>query len=108
MGPNSSTSGTDSCSSRVTSEGGGAGGVLGASSFSPREGAGIFFMVRGSNNYGGGSWEDLGCSCVSIAGGEISIPFKTMDPSGSYQAFFSAFIETRRPSRIWRSSALMG
>jgi hypothetical protein len=44
----------------VTSEGGGAGGVLAASSLTSREGTGIFFKVRGSNNSSGGSWEDSG------------------------------------------------
>jgi hypothetical protein len=63
-GLNSSSSGTGSCSS---SEGGGAGGVLAASSLISRDGVGIFFMVRGSNNSGGGSWEDSGCSCLTIA-----------------------------------------
>jgi hypothetical protein len=42
-------------------------GVLAASSLISRDGAGIFFMVRGSNDSGGGSWEDLGCFCLSIA-----------------------------------------
>jgi hypothetical protein len=63
-GSNSSSSGIGSCS---YSEGGGAGGVLAASSLTSRDGARIFFMVRGSNNSSGGSWEDLGCSCLSIA-----------------------------------------
>ena len=80
-----------SCSS---SEGGGAGGVLAASSLTSRDGAGIFFMVRGSNNSGVGSWEASGCSCLSIALGETGIPSKTMAPSGSSQAFFSPLIET--------------
>jgi hypothetical protein len=55
MGSNSSSSGTGSFSS---SEGNGASGVLGASSLISREGVGIFFMVRGSNNSGGESWDD--------------------------------------------------
>jgi hypothetical protein len=68
--------------------------VLAASSLISRDGAGIFFMVRGSNNSGGGSWEDLGCSCLSVALGETGIPYKTMAPSGSSQAFLSPLIET--------------
>jgi hypothetical protein len=79
--------------------------MLAASSLISREGAGIFFMVRGSNNSNSGSWEDSGCSCLSIALGETSIPSKTIAPSRSSQAFFSPFIETKRPSRIWRSSS---
>ena len=47
MGSNSSSRGTGSCSS---SEGGGAGGVLAASSLISRDGARIFFMVRGSTD----------------------------------------------------------
>jgi hypothetical protein len=100
MESNSSPSGTGSCSSKVTSEGGGAGGVLAASSLTSWEGAGIFFMVRGSNISGGGSWEDSGCSCLTIARGETGIPSKTMAPSESSQAFFSPSIEMGRPSRI--------
>jgi hypothetical protein len=52
----SSPSGTGSCSSKVTSKGGGPSGVLAASSLTSRVGAGIFFMVRGSNDCGSGSW----------------------------------------------------
>jgi hypothetical protein len=51
------------------------------SSLISREGAGTFFMVRGSNNSGRGSWENSGCSCLSIALGETGIPSKTMAPS---------------------------
>jgi hypothetical protein len=66
-GLNSCPSGTGSCTSKVTSEGGGAGGVLIASSLISGEGGGIFFMVRGSNNSGDGYWDGLGCSYSSIA-----------------------------------------
>jgi hypothetical protein len=90
-GSNSSSSGTSSYSSL---EGSGAGGVLAASSLTSMEGAEIFFMVRGSNNSGRGSWEDSGCSCLPIVLGETGIPSKTMAPSGSFQAFFSPLIET--------------
>jgi hypothetical protein len=62
--------------------------------FISRDGAGIFFMVRGSNNSGEGSWEDSGCSCLSVALGETGIPSKTMAPSGSSQAFLSPLIKT--------------
>jgi hypothetical protein len=47
MGSNSSSRWTGSCSS---SEGGGAGGVLAASSLTSRDGAGIFFMVHPNKN----------------------------------------------------------
>jgi hypothetical protein len=71
---NSSSSGTGSYSS---SEGGDASGVLAAYSLISREGARIFFMVRGSNNSGSGSWVDSGCSCLLLG-----VCFVAEDPKG--------------------------
>jgi hypothetical protein len=92
MESNSSPSGTSSCSSKVTLESDGAGGVLVASSLTSREGARIFFMVKGSNISDSGSWEDSWCSCLSIARGETGIPSRTIAFSGSSQAFLSLLL----------------